>query len=369
MTLPERKKVAECWKHPFDNHSYNNCSGAKLRRYENNGKPGFKCSICNLDNHCAELCSENRAITKLAKSTPVVASCPLPPVLLQTNVVKSINGIKLAALWDLCSTDNYITFTKAAELGLEGKDVMLTVEGIAGVEGTTVTQLFSVPLLIRKGKRRSFQCYDLETKASVADPPDNKSYQEMCYKFGVSCKDVERPKTIDILILVSMRQNKEHPKAVSSRGDMTLWEGDFGKMFGGVEESLMFKPHILSCHIRSRQRGCMYSTTLRAIVKAVSHVGSVRGDRELLHYFEEDSIGIQVSPKYGACACGQCILTGQSMSLRVEKEHGDFKENLFCLPDGLPNDPDPFFQTSYKWDVPKEHLVPNFAVVKFGKRP
>ena len=178
---------------------------------------------------------------------------------------------------------------------------MLTVEGIAGVEGTTVTQLFSVPLLIRKGKRRSFQCYDLETKASVADPPDNKSYQEMCYKFGVSCKDVERPKTIDILILVSMRQNKEHPKAVSSRGDMTLWEGDFGKMFGGVEESLMFKPHILSCHIRSRQRGCMYSTTLRAIVKAVSHVGSVRGDRELLHYFEEDSIGIQVSPKYGAC--------------------------------------------------------------------
>ena len=88
MTLPERKKVAKCWKHPFDNHSYNNCSGAKLRRYENNGKPRFKCLICNLDNHCAELCSENRAITKLAKSTPVVASCPLPPVLLQTNVVK-----------------------------------------------------------------------------------------------------------------------------------------------------------------------------------------------------------------------------------------------------------------------------------------
>ena len=61
----------------------------------------------------------------------MVASCPLPPVLLQTNVVKSINGSKLGALWDLCSTDNYITFTKAAELGLEGKDVMLTVEGIA----------------------------------------------------------------------------------------------------------------------------------------------------------------------------------------------------------------------------------------------
>ena len=53
---------------------------------------------------------------------------------------------------------------------------------------------------------------------------------------------------------------------------MTLWEGVFGKLFGGVDESLKFQPHILSCHIRSSQRGCIYSSTLRAVVRAaVAH--------------------------------------------------------------------------------------------------
>ena len=323
---------------------------------------GFKYSICNLDNHCAELCSQNKAITKLAKSTTAVASCPLPPVLLQTSIVKTVDGKKIGALWDLCSTDNYITFQKAEELGLEGEDVMLTVEGIAGVEETSATKLFSVPLFTKKGKRRIYQCYGLETIASVAAPPDEKSYGEMCRRFSVAVGEVERPTQIDILI--SMRHNQDHPRPVISRGNMTLWSGVFGKLFGGVDEGLNFQPHVLSCHIKSRQRGCMYSTTLRAIVKSVSHVSSIKGDKDLLEFFEQESLGVNAMPKCGACACGQCVLKGQPMSLKMEKAYQEFKENLVYLPEGLPNDPGPFFQTSYKWDTPKENLVPNYAAVK-----
>ena len=77
----------------------------------------------------AELCSQNKAVTKVAKSHTSVAATPLPPVLLQTNIISSANGVKLGAMWDLCSTDDYITFSKAEELGLQGKDVVLTVEG------------------------------------------------------------------------------------------------------------------------------------------------------------------------------------------------------------------------------------------------
>ena len=362
MNLQERKKVAKCWKHPFDDHSYSNCSGAKMRRYENSGKVGFKCAVCNLDNHCAELCSQNRAITKVTKSTTVLASGPLPPVLLQTSVIKTVNGNKVGALWDLCSTDNYITFSKAAELRLQGEDIMLTVEGIAGVEETTATKLFAVPLFTRKGKKRVYMCYGLDTIASVADPPDDQSYKDMCSKFSVSVGEVERPKQIDILI--SMRHNKDHPKSVSSKGDMTLWEGVFGKLFGGVDDSLKFQPHVLSCHIRSRQRGCIYSSTLRAVVKAATHVNSAKGDKDLLQFFEEEAIGVDAKPKCGACACGQCMLKDQPMSLRMEKDYAEFKKNLLYLPEGLPNDPGPFFQTSYKWDIPRENLVPNYAAVK-----
>ena len=362
MNLTERRKVVKCWRHPFDTHTYANCRGAKMKRFENGGKPGFQCSICGQNNHCAELCSQNKAVTKLARSHTIVATTPLPPVLLQTNCINSINGIKLGAMWDLCSTDDYITFSKAEQLGLQGREVMLTVEGIRGVEETISTKIYDVPLFTRKGKKRVYQCYGMETIASAADPPEEGSYREMCIRFNVSMHEVERPRQIDILI--SMRHNQDHPKAISSRGDMTLWEGVFGKLFGGVHVGLKFLPHVLSCHIKSRQRGCLYSTTLRAMARAVTEVSSVRGDRDLLNHFEEDSIGVDARPKCGGCSCGQCMVKAHPMSLRMETAYEEFKTNLVYLPEGLPGDEGPFFQTTYKWDIPKEQLVPNYPAVK-----
>ena len=38
------------------------------RRY-NNGVQGLECGICRSKNHCAELCDQNKAITKLHKVT------------------------------------------------------------------------------------------------------------------------------------------------------------------------------------------------------------------------------------------------------------------------------------------------------------
>ena len=61
-------------------------------------------------------------------------------------------------MWDLCSTDDYITFSKAEELGLQGKDVVLTVEGIGSIEETTPTKIYDVPVFTRKGKKRIYQC-------------------------------------------------------------------------------------------------------------------------------------------------------------------------------------------------------------------
>ena len=362
MNLMERRKVVKCWRHPFDKHTFANCKGASMRRYENGGKTGSQCSVCSQTNHCAELCSQKKAITKLAKTHTSLATTPLPPVLLQTNFINSANGVKLGAMWDLCSTDDYITFSKAEELGLQGKDVVLTVEGIGSVEETTPTKIYDVPVFTRKGKKRIYQCYGMETIASAADPPEESSYRDMCSRFNVNMKEVERPRQIDILI--SMRHNQDHPKPISSRGDMTLWEGAFGKLFGGVHVGLKFEPHVLSCHIQSRQRGCLYSTTLRAVARAVTEVSSVRGDRDLLNHFEEESIGVDARPKCGGCSCGQCIMKAQPMSLKMEKAYKEFKDNLVYMPDGLPGDAGPFFQTTYKWDTPKEELVPNYPAVK-----
>ena len=66
----------------------------------------------------------------------------LPPVLLQASFVESHQNVKLGTLWDLCSTDGYITFAKAEELQLEGRDVNLTIGGVRGQETSIKSKLF-----------------------------------------------------------------------------------------------------------------------------------------------------------------------------------------------------------------------------------
>ena len=72
----------------------------------------------------------------------------------------------------------------------------------------------------------------------------------------------------------------------------------------------------------------MYSTTLRAIVKSVSHASSIKGEKDLLESFEQESLGVNAMPKCGACAYWQCIVQSQPMCLKMEKAYQEFKKNL-----------------------------------------
>ena len=82
---------------------------------------GSEYGICKSKNHCAELCEQDKSITKLHKVTTMTASAEMLPVLLQASYMSSHRGVELGTLWDLCSTDDYITFKKAEELALEGR--------------------------------------------------------------------------------------------------------------------------------------------------------------------------------------------------------------------------------------------------------
>ena len=144
----------------------------------------------------------------------MAASTEVLPVLLQASYVKSRGDAKLGALWDLCSTDDYITFKKAEELALVGEEVVLTIEGVGGVETTLNTKLYDVPVFMGKKKKAQnsyiiFQCYGMEKIADAATPPDEATYRELCAKFNVRIEDMIRPDEIDLLI--SMRRNRYHP--------------------------------------------------------------------------------------------------------------------------------------------------------------
>merc|ERR1711888_206449 len=113
--------------------------------------------------------------------------------MVQTAYVNTPEGVRMGTMFDLCSTDNYITHKKARRLGCEGMEVELIVEGIKGVEYTENTMLYEVSLADKTGTVHTYQCYGLDKISSTAPPPDKKSYGKMCKKFGISLEEVQKP--------------------------------------------------------------------------------------------------------------------------------------------------------------------------------
>ena len=370
LKLSERKKLVKCQRHiqAGDGHDVNKCKDGIISKWYNNGQYSTVCGICKDPSHCAELCQQNKAITmhhniSMASFQEEIS---LPPVLLQASFVESHQNVKLGTLWDLCSTDGYITFAKAEELQLEGRDVNLTIGGVRGQETSIKSKLYNVPVFIksRRGKAKfvNIECYGLDQIASSVSLPEERSYRQLCEKFGLSMDAMERPTDIDLLI--SMRHNRHHPRPIKTKGNITLYSGPFGKVFGGTDPELEFDPYILSAVVRARQQGCIYSNTLKAIVSSVTAVSSANIEKQLLDHFEDDSIGVAANPKCGQCQCGQCLLGDKPMSIKMEKLYRQCQDNLVYKPEGNPGDPGPFFETTYQWDVPREELIPNYQAVE-----
>ena len=71
---------------------------------------------------------------------------------------------------------------------------------------------------------------------------------------------------------------------------------------------------------------CHHLLTMKAIVKSLTCLTSVKADCELLDHFKEESIGVHCEPKCGGCHCGRCAVGSKQMSLKDEREYRRFCE-------------------------------------------
>ena len=54
-------------------------------------------------------------------------------------------------------------------------------------------------------------------------------------------------------------------------------------------------------------------------MKSITAVSSANVKRQLLNFFEDDSIDVNANRKCGNCQCGQCFVGDKPMSLKMEK--------------------------------------------------
>ena len=109
----------------------------------------------------------------------------------------------------------------------------MKIEGIGGKITYVNSKLYIVPVLIG-GHMKDIECYRLEV-ISATKTPTKASYKKMCEKFEVNPK---RPQKWDLLI--SMWDNNLHPHKLRNVGQMTLYDGPLGKVFGGRWSRLEF---------------------------------------------------------------------------------------------------------------------------------
>ena len=144
---------------------------------------------------------------------------------------------------------------------------------------------------------------------------------------------------------------------------MTLYEGVYGKVFGGSDPNLKFTPHQKSYPALMIEVDRRMTHTMRTAVKSATLVSSAKTEREFLDYFKHDNIGVECNPRCGGCKCGQCPIGSKPMSLKDEREYERFQSNLKYEEDGSMDDPGPYWRTSYPWNIDRHQLTNNKSAV------
>ena len=238
--------------------------------------------------------------------------------------------------------------------------------GIQGKDQKVDSKLYGVNVRDQKGLLRTFMCYGLEKICSTEAPPDKDSYAELCEEFSIDSYKMKKPSKIDIL--VSMRQSVDHPNRIRSIGDMTLYGGPFGLVFGGTSPKIRFSPHVISyplsvVEVNEDVIDIVKTNTVRAFVKSVSLVGSKKAEKDFLEYFELEKVGVDCAVKCGGCQCGQCLIGKTAMSIKDEREYNKIKEQMEYDPIGTPEDPGPYWKTNLPFNVDRKELKSNFPAV------
>ena len=94
-------------------------------------------------------------------------------------------------------------------------------------------------------------------------------------------------------MLLSMRCSSHHPSPVKVLDEMTLYDGIYGKVFGGADPKLKFTPYQKSYPTTVIEVDQRITQIMKTAVKSATLISSAKSEKEFLDYFKEDNIGVE----------------------------------------------------------------------------
>ena len=234
----------------------------------------------------------------------------------------------LTVFFDGGATISLITFSAAAMLGLQGKEVALTVTKIGGNQEKMNSYVYTLPLLDKGRKVVEFQVYGIDRISTNVKAIDVKGVLHL-FK-DVRKEDLQRPAG-EINVLMGFEYAGYHPVREQAAVHLLVMHNRFGKCLGGYHDLLAEGTRKVIQHVLIHSLG---------IIK-------------IEDFYNMEAMGVNCNPKCGGCKCGHCSPGGKNYSLKEERE-------LKMIEDGLKHMVD-YWLAKYPWIRSPEELIDNYS--------
>ena len=310
----------DCWYHQNNLHDIYNCptflqmtSEERFQIVKDNKicwsclKPGHKSVFCRKRKRCSEDdCELNHhkllhqhetqgSANHYQTSPKQSPQSSKTSCLLQLMKIKTTNSGSVNVLWDGGATLSLITFRKAAELGLSGKEIKLAVTKVGGVSEEINSNKYQLNLIDNDGQEHAVTVYGID-KISTELKSINLSKVSKLFR-KVEAREIDRP-CGEIDVLIGYEYAGYHPVKTECNDHLLLLENQFGKCLGGSHPMLFEK-------------------TLKIVKHAVLHHARIA---EIENFFDIENLGVQCIPRCGGCKCGTCSLGSNSCTIQEDRE-------------------------------------------------
>ena len=152
--------------------------------------------------------------------------------LLQYQKIKTPKGTA-NVLWDSAASLSFITFDKAKEERLHGKDIDLTIITVGGKAETLSSKEYTLTLIDKHNSPINIVAYGIQQITSSTQQVDVQNIVKLFE--GIKEDEVERP-TGEVDVLIGYNYADLHPEPVKRHERLFLLSNDFGLCIGGCVE-------------------------------------------------------------------------------------------------------------------------------------
>ncbi len=189
---------------------------------------------------------------------------------------------------------------------LRGRKIHLVMTTVGGVTTQLESYEYAVMLQDPAGKHVEVLAIGIDR---ISSPINRVNKQEISRIFQVDESTINRPVEGEVDMLIGLQYAAFHPVPLRTEGHLILYRNRFGDTIGG------------------NYPGIHENTKLDESCSKVRHAVTMHA-QAVDTFFQIESLGVNCTPRCGACACGSCHPGGKPMSLKDEAELRMIEEGI-----------------------------------------